>query len=73
MNFNQHLTLEGQHAFLGASKYHWINYDSDKLATAYKVLSYSARNRIACVRFEVCKTWDHIAKVKGGNQEIGLL
>ena len=36
MNFNQHLTLEGQHAFLGASKYHWINYDSEKLATAYK-------------------------------------
>lgn len=26
MNFNNHLNLEGQHAFLGASKYHWINY-----------------------------------------------
>lgn len=35
MNFNQHLNLEGQHAFLGASKYHWINYDETKVADAY--------------------------------------
>ena len=35
MNFNKHSTLEGQHAFLGASKYHWINYDDEKIATAY--------------------------------------
>lgn len=25
----------GQHAFLGASKYHWLNYDDDKLAQSY--------------------------------------
>lgn len=36
MNFNRHSDLEGQHAFLGASKYHWINYDEEKLALAYK-------------------------------------
>jgi hypothetical protein len=35
MNFNRHSNLEGQHAFLGASKYHWINYDEDKIAKAY--------------------------------------
>ena len=35
MNFNKHLNLEGQHAFLGASKYHWINYDEHKLIEAY--------------------------------------
>ncbi len=35
MNFNKHLNLEGQHAFLGASKYHWINYDEAKLIEAY--------------------------------------
>lgn len=35
MNFNKHLNLEGQHAFLGASKYHWVNYDIDKLADTY--------------------------------------
>ena len=31
MQFNKHFDLEGQHAFLGASKYHWINYDLEKL------------------------------------------
>ena len=35
MNFNKHLQLAGQHAFLGASKYHWINYDEVKVAEAY--------------------------------------
>ena len=35
MNFNKHSNLEGQHAFLGASKYHWINYDEEKIAEAY--------------------------------------
>ena len=35
MNFNNHSNFEGQHAFLGASKYHWINYDADKLAATY--------------------------------------
>ena len=35
MNFNNHSTLEGMHAFLGASKYHWINYDEPKVAEAY--------------------------------------
>ena len=35
MNWNKHSTFEGQHAFLGASKYHWINYDEGKLADSY--------------------------------------
>ena len=35
MNFNDHSRLEGQHAFLGASQYHWINYNEDKLAERY--------------------------------------
>ena len=35
MNFNAHSSLEGQHAFLGASKYHWINYSEEKLAQTY--------------------------------------
>ena len=30
MTFNKHYDLMGKHAFLGASKYHWINYDEDK-------------------------------------------
>jgi hypothetical protein len=35
MNFNKHSNLEGQHAFLGASKYYWINYDETKVIEAY--------------------------------------
>lgn len=35
MNFVKHSELEGQHAFLGASKYHWINYDEEKVAESY--------------------------------------
>lgn len=35
MNFNEHSRLKGQHAFISASKYHWINYSEEKLATAY--------------------------------------
>lgn len=31
MNFNDHSRLAGAHAFLSASKYHWIRYDEDKL------------------------------------------
>lgn len=35
MKFKHYSTLDGQHAFLGASKYHWLNYDEDKLVSAY--------------------------------------
>lgn len=35
MNFNKHSSFEGLHAFLGASKFHWINYDEDKLIKSY--------------------------------------
>lgn len=36
MNFNKHSNLVGQHAFLGASKYHWLNYDAAKIAEAFR-------------------------------------
>ena len=36
MKFFRHSDLQGQHAFLGASKYHWVNYDDGKIADAYK-------------------------------------
>ena len=36
MNFNKHLNLEGRHAFLGASKYHWLNYDEQKLQESFR-------------------------------------
>lgn len=35
MNFNKHFDLEGRHAFLGGSKYHWVNYNEEQLETAF--------------------------------------
>ena len=35
MKFDKHFQFEGCHAFLGASKYHWINYSEEKLITSY--------------------------------------
>lgn len=31
MKWNNHSSLKDQHAFLSASKYHWVNYDEGKL------------------------------------------
>jgi hypothetical protein len=35
MNWNKHSRFEGAHAFLGASKYSWLNYDDEKFIEAY--------------------------------------
>ncbi len=35
MNFNKHANLSGTHAFLSASKHHWVNYDDKRLKQAY--------------------------------------
>lgn len=43
MNFDKYSALEGKHAFLGASQYHWINYDEDKLVNVYS--NYLARQK----------------------------
>lgn len=36
MIFNKHSEIEGLHAFLSASKYHWINYTSEHLVEVYR-------------------------------------
>ena len=43
MNWNDHSKLEGSHAFLSASGYHWLNYNEEKLISVYK-------NRIATLK-----------------------
>lgn len=35
MNFKEHSHLEGKHAFLSPSSYHWLNYDDQKLLARY--------------------------------------
>ena len=36
MIFNEHSDLRGRHAILSASKYHWVNYDEEKLDLTFK-------------------------------------
>lgn len=36
MRWNDHSRISGLHAFLGASKYHWINYNEEKIKAAYE-------------------------------------
>ena len=36
MKFNNHLDLEGAHAFLAPSGYHWVNYDEERLIDRYE-------------------------------------
>lgn len=38
MRFNRHSELEDKHATLGASRYHWIRYDMEKLERTYENL-----------------------------------
>jgi len=38
MQFNEHSNLIGQHAFLSASKYHWIGYDDERLTASTLLL-----------------------------------
>lgn len=43
MIFNQHSGLQGKHAFLSASSYHWVNYSNEKLAERYDTYRAAAR------------------------------
>lgn len=36
MNWNKYSELEGEHAFLSPSNYHWINYSPEKLQNVFK-------------------------------------
>lgn len=36
MRWNKHYAVEGMHAFLGASKYHWIRYDVEKMQRLFE-------------------------------------
>ncbi len=35
MNFNEHWNLEGRHAFLSPSQYHWLNYTPEKMTERF--------------------------------------
>ena len=65
MNFNNHFNLEGQHAFLSASKYHWINYDEEKLVNVYeKYLSAQRGTRLHAFACECIELGQRLPKSK---------
>lgn len=43
MQFNTHPEVAGSHAFLSASKYHWIRYDEDKILDSFTTAMAAAR------------------------------
>lgn len=43
MKFNRHYGLEGSHAFLSASKPHWLNYDDEQMERRFTTAMASAR------------------------------
>lgn len=43
MRFNSHTKVEGSHAFLSASSYHWVNYDEEKLRMRLRTSLEAAR------------------------------
>src|SRR5690606_23835131 len=43
MRFNDHSNLEGKHAFLSPSNYHWINYSEDRLLERYSAAQKALR------------------------------
>ena len=43
MQFNAHPEVAGSHAFLSASKYHWIRYDEEKILETFTTAMAAAR------------------------------
>lgn len=43
MRFNRHSEIEGRHAFLSPSTYHWLGYSEEKLADRYLTQRAAAR------------------------------
>lgn len=46
MKWNKHFDLKGQHAFLGASKFHWVNYTEDRLTESYNRFTAAQRGTV---------------------------
>lgn len=56
MNWNEHWNLRDKHAFLGASKHSWINYDPEKLKTVYmNMLAKERGTRLHALASELIK------------------
>ena len=43
MNWNEHSAFVNAHAFLSASKYHWVNYNDEKLLATFRAAQAAAK------------------------------
>lgn len=65
MNWNKHYALKDKHSFLSASKYHWINYDVDKLEQAYATYEAAALGtRLHAIAAELIELGIKLPKIK---------
>lgn len=46
MRFNDHSALDGKHAFLSPSSYHWLRYSEDKLFERYDTMTAQQRGTL---------------------------
>ncbi len=46
MQWNNHSSYEGRHATFSASKYHWLNYDDEKMLQVYENLRAKERGTV---------------------------
>jgi hypothetical protein len=69
LRFKRHSHLEGQHAFLSPSVYHWINYDDERLENRYKALRAALegmeQHRYAAIAIEERDVQDNEATTVG--------
>lgn len=65
MKFNEHYRLKDKHSFLSASKYHWINYDEEKLVQSWNTFEAAALGtRIHAIAAELIELGIRLPKQK---------
>jgi len=70
MNFNRHFELEGKHAFLSASKYHWLNYDEQRLVDVFNNMK--AKTRGTELHQFACDAIKHGIYLQNTDETLGL-
>ena len=70
MIFNRHSDVEGLHAFLGASQYHWLNYDEEKLIDRYQ--THMATMKGTILHEFASQAIDLGVKLKENNQTLNM-
>lgn len=70
MRFNKHSNLEGCHAILSASKYHWLNYDDDKME--YVLSNIKAAERGTIMHDYACRSIKLGQKLPRSNKTLNM-